>query len=355
MNTGIPRETMVGEGRVALVPAACRELTQAGHRVLMEAGAATGSGYADEEYARAGVEIVPDAAALYGNTELVVKVKQPLMVSLQHLQAKHCVFSFLHLAPQPDLVHRLCGLGITAIAFEAIVDGAGKRPLLAPMSMIAGRLAVINGANRLLSTQGGRGILLGALEGRGAGKVVVVGAGVAGRSAVATAHAMGANVVVLDLNADKLAGLENRHEGIRAVVSTPEAIAAEVVDADIVIGSVMVAGRRAPVVITGDMLRTMQPGSIVIDIAIDQGGCVENIRATSYDDPVYLEDGIQRYAVPNMPGAVPRTASQALSAAVLPYVRRILESGIDAPDIAAATAIRGGRVEDPVLREELGL
>jgi alanine dehydrogenase len=355
MNTGIPKEIMYGEGRVALVPADCRKLTSAGHRVYMETGAGVGSGYSDRDYLDAGVEIVDDKATLFKSAELIVKVKQPLEEGLKYLRSRHCIFSFLHLAPQPVLTRQLCDIGLTAIAFEAVVDASGARPLLAPMSKIAGRLAVIGGAGYLFQNNGGKGILLGGIDSADCGNVVVMGAGVAGAHAVEAAASLGAEVTVFDLNQDRLQQLESRYSNCRGVLSTEEAVTDAIRDADLVVSAVMVAGRRAPIVIRQSMIDTLSAGSVIVDIAIDQGGSVENIHATSYEQPVYTQNDVLFEAVPNMPGAVPRTASQALSAAVLPYVIELHEKGVDHSSLKAAVAVRDGDVVDPVLKEELGL
>ena len=355
MNTGIPLEVMYGEGRVALVPAACSTLTAAGHTVYLETGAGLGSGYSDQDYLDAGVEIVNDKEALFEAADLIVKVKQPLEEGLRYLQKKHCVFSFLHLAPQPVLTRQLCDIGLTAIAFEAVSDESGARPLLAPMSKIAGRLAVIGGAGYLFQHKGGKGILLGGIDTTDRGKVVILGAGIAGEHAVAAAASLGANVTVFDLDADRLQRLVLSHKNCTGLLSTTQAVTDEISDADLVVSAVMVAGRRAPTVIRQSMIDAMAPGGVIVDIAIDQGGSVENIKPTSYEQPVYRYKDVLLQAVPNMPGAVPRTASQALSSAVLPYVREILENGVENSRLQAATVVQNGDVVDPVLRDELGL
>ncbi len=355
MNTGIPLEIMYGEGRVALVPAACAELCTAGHRVYLETGAGLGSGYSDQDYVDAGVEIVKSKASLFEAAELIVKVKQPLEEGLKYLQQKHLVFSFLHLAAQPVLTRQLCDIGLTAIAFESVVDTEGKRPLLAPMSKIAGRLAVIGGAGYLFRNNGGKGILLGGIDSADSGHVVVMGGGVAGEHAVEAASSIGANVTVFDLDQQRLDRISTTYRNCTGVLSEPSLIADAVRQADLVVSAVMVAGRRAPVVINESMVRAMARGSVIVDIAIDQGGSVENIRTTSYHQPVYTHHGVLHQAVPNMPGAVPRTASQALSSAVLPYVLELLENGMAAEELKAAAAVHDGAVVDPVLKQELGL
>ena len=355
MNTGIPLEIMYGEGRVALVPAACAALTAAGHRVYLEAGAGLGSGYSDRDYRDVGVDIVANKAELFEAAELIVKVKQPLEEGLKYLQSRHLVFSFLHLAAQPVLTRQLCQIGLTAIAFEAVVDAAGARPLLAPMSKIAGRLAVIAGAGYLFQNNGGKGLLLGGIDSTDSGRGVVMGGGVAGEHAIETAASLGAEVIVFDLDQHRLDRLASRYQNCSGLLSSPQAIADTITTADMVVSAVMVAGRRAPVVISEAMVREMGPGSVIVDIAIDQGGSVENIRTTSYAQPVYTRHGVLHQAVPNMPGAVPRTASQALSSAVLPYVLELLEKGVENSGLQAAVAVRNGTVVDPVLKAELGL
>lgn len=354
MKIGIPREVMYGEGRVALVPAVCTSLTAAGYEVFVESGAGSGCGYTDADYADAGVIIVENSSALFAAAELIVKVKQPLKHSLQYLTDRHCVFSFLHLAPQPELTQELCEIGLTAIAFESVVADDGSRPLLAPMSAIAGRLSVLCGANYLLQNNGGRGVLLGGLESTDTGRIVVLGAGVAGRHAIAMAVSMGAVVTVFDLDQQRLDQVSAQYP-CETLFSSDEAVADALHRADLVVGAVMVAGRRAPVVVKEAMIDNMLPGSVIVDIAIDQGGCVENIKTTSYAQPVYSHKGVLHFAVPNMPGAVPRTASQALSSAILPYLFELLEKGVDSTALSAAMAVHKGNVVDPVLREEQGL
>ena len=355
MNTGIPRELMYGEGRVALIPKACSVLTEAGHKVYLETGAGTGSGYSDQDYMDAGVEVVNNTSMLFELSDLIVKVKQPLEEGLKYLQKKHCVFSFLHLAAQPVLTRQLCDIGLTAVAFESVVDDQGARPLLSPMSKIAGRLAVLGGTSCLFQNNGGKGLLLGGTDTADKGRVVVIGAGMAGEYAVEAASAIGASVTVFDLDRDRLDRIGASYRNCTGVIATEQHIAEEVSSADLVVSAVMVAGRRAPIVITESMIETMTAGSVVVDIAIDQGGSVENIRATSYEQPVYTHKDVIFQAVPNMPGAVPRTSSQALSSAVLPYVIELLEKGIDSGRLQAAITVRKGDVVDPVLREELGL
>lgn len=356
MKIGIPKESMPGEGRVALVPCDCKKLVDDGFVVCIEQAAGESSGYADSVYKQAGVEVLPTAEALYAASQLLVKVKQPLQHDFQYLRQDHLLFSYLHLAADKPLVARLCQLGLTAIPFEAVTNAAGEHLLLAPMSAIAGRLSVIRGARLLMSLFGGRGVLLGGVDGADTGRVVVLGAGVAGSHAVATAVGLNAEVHVFDLNEDRLNNLQSKCPEIVTHMSEPDTIARVCEQADLVVGAVMVAGRRAPIVLTTEMIKGMPEGSVIVDIAIDQGGCVEDIRMTSSEELVYKAHGVIHSAVPNMPGAVPRTASQSLSSVVTPYVRKLAAgaAGYDAV-LGTAIAIQGGQIIDKVLRQEIDL
>lgn len=356
MKIGVPKEVMHGEGRVALVPADCRKLVESGHKVFLQKDAAVTSGYVDADYESAGVSVLNSASKLYEQAQLVVKVKQPLEDDLQHLHQDHLLFSYLHLAADIPLVEKLCQIGLTAIPFETVANETGGHPLLAPMSAIAGRLSIIRGARLLFSIYGGRGTLLGGVGGADTGRVVVLGAGVAGSHAVSTALGLNAKVHVFDLLPERLNALKEEYPGVETHLSQPEAIARICEHADLVVGAVMVAGRRAPVVLTSAMKSNMPEGSVIVDIAIDQGGCVENIRVTDTDELAYREQGVVHSAVPNMPGAVPRTASQSLSSTLIPYVLRLANGELPGDKaLLAAIAIRDGRVVDSVLREEMDI
>lgn len=323
MRIGVPKETKTLEGRVALVPAACGDLVRAGHTVYIESGAGRKSGFSDEDYTRIGVQVVADAAALYEAGELIVKVKEPIEGDLALLRRHHLLFCYLHLAPLPELTRRLLDIGLCGVAFESVEDEHGGLPLLAPMSVIAGRIAVQVGTHLLHQPEGGKGKLLGGLPAAERGKVVVLGAGAAGGNSAALAAAMGANVVVFDKRPDRLEQMMNLGANVTALYPYESYVAREVADADIVVGAVLVPSARAPRVVTAEMIRSMEPGSVIVDISIDQGGCVENIRPTTYADPTYVQDGVTHFAVTNMPGAVPQTSSQAISAAILPYTLRL--------------------------------
>ncbi len=353
---------MTGEGRVPLTPEACRSLVDAGHSVYVQENAGINSGYSDQEYRLTGVQVVASSQALYESAQLIVKVKQPLAQDIVSLRSDHIIFSYLHLAPDPDLVQTLRELGVTAIPFESVVDESGHLPLLAPMSQVAGRIAAIRGASLLFRNRGGRGILLGGIDGAEAGHVVVLGAGVAGRHAIASAVALGAKVDVLDLQERKLQTLNEQYPTIQTHLSTAEVVEELCIEADLVIGAVLLAGRRAPVVLRESVVQKMNEGSVIVDISIDQGGCVEGIHATTSEHLCYTEHGVVHSAVPNMPATVARTSSQSLSSAILPYVLKLAGSNLDAMAesesvqdraLHSAIAIQRGSIVDKVLQDEI--
>lgn len=343
MRIGVPKEVKPWEARVALVPHAVAALIQAGHDVYMQAGAGQGSGFADEEYAAHGVRIMPDAKALYRAAQLIVKVKEPVVSEYALLHADHILFSYLHLAANRPLAEALQKARLTAVAFETVVQD-GALPLLAPMSDIAGRLAVQIGGHLLHAPSGGRGVLLGGLAGTERGHVVVIGAGEAGGNAVRLAAALGAQVTVFDTVRARLSAMVAVGPNVTALPAYEEAIVHAVRDADLVIGAVLIAGARAPRVVTRPMVAGMRPGSVIIDIAIDQGGCIETMRPTDYGAPTYVDEGVVHFGVTNMPGAVPRTASQALSAVLLPYVQIVATAGVDDKRLAGGLNVRAGRI-----------
>ena len=354
MRIGIPREIKTLEGRVGLLPAACGELLRRGHQVYVERGAGALSGYDDEQYLAVGVEVLPDAAALYNAAELIVKVKEPVEGDLALLRREHRLFCYLHLAANRALAERLCAIGLTAVAFETVEEG-GALPLLAPMSDIAGRLAAQIGATLLHRPQGGKGLLLGGLPAAERGRVVVIGAGVAGGNAAAMAAAMGAEVTVFDRKRDKLERMRALGNNVTGLYPYTDSLERAVREADLLIGAALVPGRRAPQLVSAAQVRGMSPGSVIVDISVDQGGCVETTRPTSYADPTYVVDGVLHFAVTNMPGAVPRSASQALSAAVLPFALRLAQPSWEAyPGLTAGINIHGGEIVHPALLDEFG-
>lgn len=350
MHIGIPREIKPLEGRVSLVPDAVSQLCAHGHTVLVEQGAGEASGYADEAYRAAGATLVATAAEVYA-AGLIVKVKEPVAGDIPHLRAEQLLFSYLHLAAEPALTAQLCEIGVTAIGFETVALPDGSLPLLAPMSDIAGRLAVQIGTNLLYRPHGGKGILLGGLPGTPRGRVVILGAGTAGSNAARMAAGIGAEVVVFDRNRDKLAAMRALAGNVTGLYAYADNIAAEVARADLLIGAVLVTGQRTPHLVSTAQVASMSPGSVIVDISVDQGGCIETIRPTDYRDPTFVEQGVVHFGVTNMPGAVPRTASQALSAAIMPYVLRLCGPGWqDDTALRGAINVAAGAPVHPALQ-----
>jgi alanine dehydrogenase len=350
MRVGVPRELKPLEGRVGLIPAACAELVRDGHEVFVERSAGVKSGYQDAQYEAVGVTMLDTAAEVYGRAELVVKVKEPIDPDLDHLRREHLLFCYLHLAALPKLTARLCDIGLTAVAFETVEDEHGRLPLLAPMSDIAGRLSIQVGTHLLHQPQGGKGILLGGIPAAKRGKVVILGGGVAGGNAAIVAAGLGAEVTVFDMDRDKLYAARQLGPNVTGVYPHSEDIGEAVRAADLVVGAVLVTGERAPHVVTAEMVRAMQPGSVVVDISVDQGGCVETTRPTTYDDPTYRWEDVIHFTVTNMPGAVPRTASQALSAAIAPYASRLARGNWrEDPRLVKGINVADGKVVHPAL------
>ncbi|MCR4345807.1 MAG: alanine dehydrogenase [Sulfuricaulis sp.] len=353
MRIGIPKEVKVREGRVALIPSAASELVRHGHEVFIQSTAGVASGYPDEDYQSAGAQIAPDAAALYGGVQMVLKVKEPVASEYPLLRKDHILFSYLHLAALPKLAQTLKEKGLTAVAFET-VEANGKLPLLAPMSYIAGRLSVHIGTTLLHGHAGGRGVMLGGLPSTERGHVVILGAGVAGGNAAAVAAALGAQVTVLAPYREELERMHALGPNVTALPSHARQIHEAVLSADLLIGAVLIPGAKAPKLVTADMVRQMKPGSVIIDISVDQGGCIETIRPTDYDHPTYIEHGVLHFGVTNMPGAVPRTASQALSTVLTPYALRLAtEGGLKDPAIAKGINVAGGKFVHPAVAAAL--
>jgi alanine dehydrogenase len=327
MEIGVPKEIKDQEFRVGLSPASVRVLCDNGHQVFVETGAGLGAGFSDEDYVTAGGTIAPDAAAVW-EQKLVVKVKEPLPAEYSYLRPSQLLFTYLHLAANRTLTEHLLQSGTTAIAYETVELANRTLPLLTPMSIIAGRLSVQFGARFLERPQGGRGVLLGGVPGVRPGRVVILGGGVVGTEAARMALGMGARVQILDVNVDRLAYLEtlfgSRAELLSSSASTLEAI---VPDADLLIGAVLVPARRPPTLVKRELVKAMVPGSVIVDVAVDQGGCIETLRPTSHTHPIYEEEGVVHYGVPNMPGAVPWTATQALNNSTLPYVLKLANLG----------------------------
>jgi alanine dehydrogenase len=349
MTVGVPREVKTDEHRVAITPDGVLEMSHRGATVLVEAGAGVDSGISDDDYRAAGAETVAGASDVWARAELVLKVKEPQSSELDYLRSDLVLFTYLHLAAYPDLGRRLIAAGTTAIAYETVQDASGQLPLLAPMSEVAGRMAPQIGAHFLERRQGGRGVLLGGAPGVRPARVVVLGAGNVGWNAAWIAQGMEAEVLLLDRNLDRLRWVDQIHKGrIQTLASNRGAVTRAVQDADLVIGAVLVPGGRAPVLVTETMIAGMREGAVIIDCAIDQGGCIEGIRETTHTDPVFVRDGVLHYAVGNVPGAVPNTSTYALTNATLPYALELATNGVAAAtqsDRALAAGVNTARGE----------
>jgi len=349
MRIGVPTEIRQDEYRVALTPAGTKELTSRGHQVLVQHGAGEGSFFADEAYVAAGARIVPDAAAVFAQADLIVKVKEPLQEEYLRLEPRHILFTFLHLAPDPTLTKALVDSGATCLAYETVESANGRRPLLAPMSEIAGRLAPQVGAYFLEKMSGGKGKLLGGATGVKAANVVVLGAGIAGKNAAVIAAGMGAHTKILDFDLPTLAVAQRELRRVQTLHSDQLTIEEEVPKADVVIGAILVSGARTPVLVTEDMVRSMQPGSVIVDLSVDQGGCVATSHVTTHRDPTFVKHGIIHYGVDNMAGVVPITSTLALTNVTLPYILALAEKGVVAaarsdPSLARGVNVMEGKV-----------
>jgi alanine dehydrogenase len=360
MRIGAPKEIKVQEHRVGLTPESAAELVAHGHEVLVETGAGAGIGAGNEAYAAAGARVVDTAAEIFAQADMVVKVKEPQAVERAMLRPGQVLFTYLHLAPDPEQTRDLVASGAVCIAYETVTDHAGGLPLLKPMSQVAGRMAIQAGAAALEKAQGGRGVLLGGVPGVAPGKVAIIGGGVVGFHAAQMAVGLGADVTILDRSPAALERL-NDHFGAsaRTLYSNAAAIAQAVAQADLVVGAVLIPGAAAPRLVTRAMLATMNPGAVLVDVAIDQGGCFETSRPTTHQHPTYVVDGIVHYCVANMPGAVARTSAYALNNATLPFALRLADMGWKAalmadPHLRAGLNIWNGRVTNVAVAQALG-
>ncbi len=361
MRIGVPKEIKVHEYRVGLVPVGVRELVQLGNEVVVESGAGAGIGYDDAAYGEAGARVVSTAAEVFATTDLIVKVKEPQPVELALLRRGQVLFTYLHLAPDPEQARALCASGATAIAYETVTAPDGSLPLLTPMSEVAGRLSIQVGAVSLQKANGGMGVLLGGVAGVPPAKVVILGGGVAGTNAVEMAVGLHADVTVVDRSLKRLRELSSQFAGrIKTVYSTTAAIDALVLDADLVVGAVLVAGAATPKLVSREQVSRMKKGAVLVDISIDQGGCFETSRPTTHSNPTYLVDGVVHYCVANMPGAVARTATLALTNATLPYVKALATLGWKealARDshLANGLNVHAGAITHPAVAKSLGV
>ena len=361
MKIGVPAEIKEHEYRVGLTPSSVRELVHHGHNVLVESKAGTGIGASDNTYCDAGAEIAATAHQVFEQADLVVKVKEPQLAECALLNSDQTLFTYLHLAADKPQAEALMKSGVTAISYETVTDSHGGLPLLIPMSEVAGRMSIQAGAHFLEKEPGGAGILLGGVPGVAAGKVVIIGGGTAGTHAAQMAVGLGAQVVIIEKSTERLRELDCEFQGrLLTLFSTRDAIAKAVKNADLVVGSVLIPGAAAPKLVTRDMIAQMAPGSVVVDIAIDQGGCFETSRPTSHSHPTFIEQGVIHYCVTNMPGAVARTSAQALNNATLPFVLALANNGVQTaleqdPHLARGLNVSGGQITHRAVADALGL
>lgn len=361
MRVGIPKEIKNHEYRVGLTPPSVAELTAAGHEVFVETKAGLGIDFSDQDYVDAGAKILGTAAEVFKTADMIVKVKEPQAQEIAMLEPRHLLFTYLHLAPDPEQAKGLLASGATCIAYETVTSKSGALPLLKPMSEVAGRMSVQVGAHYLEKEQGGRGVLLGGVPGVAPARVAILGGGVSGVNAAQMAVGMRADVTIYDISNDRLAELDMFFSSqIKTAYASKAAIAAAVSKAHLVIGAVLVPGAAAPKLVTRDMLKTMKRGSVLVDIAIDQGGCFETSHPTTHDNPVFVEEGIIHYCVANMPGAVARTSAFALNNATLPFALKLANLGAEAamkadPHLANGLNVSGGKIRHQAVAEALGL
>ncbi len=359
MRVGVPKEIKPNEHRIGLTPTAAREYVAHGHEVLIEKGAGLGAGFADDAYVKAGARIVADAAAVFDEAQMIVKVKEPQAVEWARLKKDQILFTYLHLAPDPAQTKGLIESGCAAIAYETVTDARGGLPLLAPMSEVAGRIAVFSAAETLLKHNGGMGLLLCGVPGVPPARVVVLGGGVVGINAARMAMGLNAEVVVMERSIPRMREIDDIFLGrVLTRYSAIDSIEEEILKADVVIGAVLTAGAAAPTLVKREHLSRMKPGSVLVDVSIDQGGCFETSKPTTHADPTYVVDGVVHYCVANMPGAAPRTSSEALNNATLPFGLALANNGLDAltkdKHLARGLNVLDGKITHPAVAEALG-
>lgn len=361
MKIGVPKEIKVHEYRVGMTPVAVHEAVAHGHQVFVEAGAAERQGLSDDEYLKAGATILPSAAEVFAKADMIVKVKEPQLVECRMLREGQTLFTYLHLAPDPEQAKALMASGCTAIAYETVTNARGGLPLLAPMSEVAGRMSIQAGAHCLEIAQGGRGALLGGVAGVAPAKVVILGGGVSGVNAAKMAVGLEADVTLLDINVERLYQIKQQFGAtVTTLYSTRAAVEEQVLAADLVIGAVLIPGAAAPRLITEKMVKAMKRGSVIVDISIDQGGCAETSRATTHAEPTYIMHDVVHYCVANMPGAVARTSTFALNNATLPFTLALADKGParamkEDPHLLAGLNVHKGRITYPAVAEALGI
>lgn len=360
MIVGVPKEVMESEYRVAITPVGVRELVREGHDVVIEHAAGDGSSIFDDDFVRAGARILPAAGDVWGEADLILKVKQPLPEEFGRMRAQQLLFTYLHLAAHKDVTEALVAAGTTGIAYETVEMPDRSLPLLAPMSEIAGRMAPHVAANFLHRANGGRGVLMSGVSGVRPARVLVIGAGMSGMNAAWIAQGLEAEVILLDKNVERLRYVDHIHKGrILTLASAALTIEEEVLAADVVIGAVLVAGAKAPMLVSEDLVKQMKPGAVVVDISIDQGGCFETSRVTTHTNPTYVTHGVVHYCVGNMPGAVPNTSTYALANATMPYALALARQGLDAvaadPALAKGVNVHDGRVTNEAVAAALGM
>jgi len=357
MIIGVPKETKTDEYRIGLLAVGAELLTRDGHTVLIETGAAQGSGFSDERYSAVGAQIVDGAKEIYARAEMIVKVKEPQTAEIGMLRAGQIVFGYFHFAALRELTSQCLEAGIAAVAYETLRDPHGRLPLLTPMSEVAGKMSIHEGAKYLERPMMGRGILLGGVPGVAPANVLILGGGVVGANAAGIAAGMGANVTIMDINLDRMRYLDEiMPANVTTIYCDPHAVENYAIGADLVIGAVLIPGGRAPVLIDRALLKKMKPGSVIVDVCVDQGGCIETCRPTTHHEPTYIVDDVVHYCVTNIPGAVSRTSSQALCNATLPYVRELASLGVEAfaavdEGHAAAVNIRDHRLVNDAVSE----
>ncbi len=359
MRIGVPKEIKTQEFRVGMTPSGVATLTARGHQILVEQGAGIGSSILDEAFIKAGATIVSSKEEVWGQADMVVKVKEPISPEFPLMRKDQLLFTYLHLAAAQELGKELIDRGVNSVAYETIEPNLGNLPLLIPMSAVAGRMSVQAGATYLERERGGKGVLLGGVPGVRRGRVVIIGGGVVGANAARIAIGLGAHVTVMDVNLKTLAYLDDIYEGrITTQYSDPLAIAQAVAEADLVIGAVLIAGARAPRLVTEQMIKSMEPGSVIVDVSIDQGGCIETAKPTTHDKPTYVVHDVIHYGVANMPGAVPRTSTYALTNATIPFVTKLADKGLvkavaDEPWMVSGINTYKGTVPHPAVAEAL--